>query len=327
MKRLLLLFFFCFSLSFVKAQSSVYHSFPGAGALWRENSGDYNCNCCRDYQVNIDGDTIISGTTYHKLKWAGIIYDSPNPATTGSSGSYWGCQLGSLYSYYYLHNSTSIYYPGAFREDVSNKKVYFIPAGELTDTLLYDFNLSVGDTLPGSYTHPTIVSTDTVSSIDSVLIGSIYHKRFNISQTANPGPAYVSIIEGVGSTFGFLGILMPPFEIQNVLDCFTDTTGIYTTPGSFCTMLSVNISEPSEPEDNVFVYPNPGEGKYKLNINGAAVTDAVLEVKGLLGNTIITMKIKENVTEIDLTNQPKGIYFLRVSDSNGNSAVKKIVKQ
>ena len=75
------------------------------------------------------------------------------------------------------------------------KKVYFFENGN--DTLAYDFNLNIGDTLP--VTCLNVLNNNYVQSIDSVLVGSQYHKRFWISDDNSIN--YASLIEGLNNIF------------------------------------------------------------------------------------------------------------------------------
>ena len=225
----------------------------------------------------------------------------------------------------YLNNYIATFYAGGFREDVLNKRIYFIEPDSTADTLLYDFNLSVGDTLPDSYLSNKMYYKNIVASVDSVLVGSVYHKRFNINEG---GSTYVSLVEGVGSTYGFLGYLAPPFESQNVLDCFKmhDTLAYQPSGGLGCSSLAVTVARLNDLEQAVYVYPNPGSGSFKLSMSflNAGMS---MEVRDVFGKMIMDAKLNSLSTEIDLAVQPAGIYFLKVSDAKGNSVTKKIVKQ
>lgn len=70
---------------------------------------------------------------YHKIQSSGVVYSN----STAFGG--W-CSSSIQYSGYG--------YAGAFRNDSLNKKVYFVKPGMLNDTLFYDFDLQLGDTLP-----------------------------------------------------------------------------------------------------------------------------------------------------------------------------------
>ncbi|MDK2910047.1 MAG: hypothetical protein PWR20_1614 [Bacteroidales bacterium] len=87
---------------------------------------------------------------------------------------------------------------GALKQDSLNNKVYFIPVNQSNDTLLYDYNLKIGDTLEGYLTNGCIMA---INAIDSVLVGDHYRKRWNFN-TCNEGAGY--IIQGMGSDNGLI---------------------------------------------------------------------------------------------------------------------------
>lgn len=321
-KHLLIILFFVYSAG-VEAQSWVYHSFPTDSAKWRERSGDILCNCCNDYELTLTGDTVISSLVFHKIHHTGVNHSIPN--TSYVSGYYWGCWGGSNSLNYLSHNSGSSYI-GAYREDVVAKKVYYIEPGQATDTLLYDFNLAVGDTLPPSYINDTAyimtACLNVVSSIDSVLVGSFYHKRFNISNIMNmpSDSSYVSIIEGVGSTTGLLYQLMGQFERKGELMCFSEQDSVLYPPGAFCAQYNVGFDEIKESQDFI-LYPNPTPGLFQIKTDQEINS---IEVLDIFGRRIYYSE--KNQTEINISTFTNGIYFVRLIDSKGNSVVKKIIK-
>jgi len=105
-----------------------------------------------NYSYTFSGDTLINNLTYHKL-------------TTPFAKPYVG---GSGYR-------------GAIRQDIVAKKVFFIPLREISEKVLYDFTLQVGDTVK---VKPYYSPRDTVQSIDSVLVGNTFRKRWQITYGA-----------------------------------------------------------------------------------------------------------------------------------------------
>lgn len=180
MKKIFILFLF--SISQVFAQTNVYHTFPDSNAHWNIFSAG-GCNFSfvgmqAEYTIQLSGDTNIQSINYHKLSipTRKFTYSSncPNPGI------------------YYSRSE----YVGAVRQDVNAKKVYIIPSNNTTEQLLYDFTMQVGDTLKG---YLSALQNDVVVSIDSVLVGSAYRKRWVVN------PCYqIYLIEGVGSTFGLI---------------------------------------------------------------------------------------------------------------------------
>src|ERR1700722_19006518 len=127
MKKLLLLFILLSSLN-GNAQTSVYHPLPDSNAYWNESfayTPDGSTCVERDYSVFINGDSVVGGKTYKKFY----------------ANSY-ACNCAA-------NCSGSVYYPtelyGLIRQDTANKKVYQYDG--TADVLVYDFNLTVGDSL------------------------------------------------------------------------------------------------------------------------------------------------------------------------------------
>lgn len=178
LKTYYVLFLFYFTLYFdVVAQSNKYHAFPDSNAVWRVDGNDCNMGgiYSSSYQYTIQGDTIIGLYSYHKIYLSGMVSQPCQPPIYSNS-----------------------YFCG-LRQDTISKKVYFARPG-YSDTVLYDFNLHIGDTIHSLYCHwnrPSGYQNRLIiNSIDSVLVGAFYHKRFN---TNSPPSA---IIEGVGGSFG-----------------------------------------------------------------------------------------------------------------------------
>src|ERR1035437_5061123 len=165
MRHLLLGMTVFLTLTVAQGQTDVYHPFPDSNAFWNQHSYSLNFNhtCSTDdyYALFINGDTIIGTNTYHKIYRQGYtVYACWNPPTT------------PVYSYYSAH------YDCAIRQDSLQKKVFhyynYYPS---KDTILYDFNLNVGDTVPLTYAGSYF---ETVSKVDSALVGTKYHKKFTL---------------------------------------------------------------------------------------------------------------------------------------------------
>jgi hypothetical protein len=63
---------------------------------------------------------------------------------------------------------------GALKEDSLNNKTYFVFPGFSNDSLFYDYNLNIGDTLKGYMNGGCNII---ISSIDSVIVGSEFRKK------------------------------------------------------------------------------------------------------------------------------------------------------
>jgi len=77
------------------------------------------------------------------------------------------------------------------------------------------------------------------------------------------------------------------------------------------------------------VYPNPGNGKYFINIENGIGKEAVVNVFNKLGEEILTIEkgmILQGSYEIDLTSFADGVYMLRIQTAT-ESITKRLIKQ
>ena len=74
-----------------------------------------------------------------------------------------------------------------------------------------------------------------------------------------------------------------------------------------------------------FAYPNPSNGKFQFEIDGSPLTkNSKVEIYDLQGKIIYQSVITNAKSNIDLNNQPNGIYFLKFYDGQA-ILTKKIV--
>ncbi len=298
MKRLLLITFL-FIAQFAKGQSTIYHAFPDSNAIWNFNFGMYcffNGTADDYYSITISGDTLINSQTYHKLTTPYIqSYSTGNCAGAVATG-----------------------YKGAIRQDTTNRKVFFIPPSNNTEELLYDFTMQVGDTVSG-YTETQAMPPDIVQSVDSVLVGNTYRKRWNINTCYG-----ITFIEGIGSTFGL--IERSPGCIADaggyIITCFQQNGSIfYPDTITGCQLInSVNPIDKKSTQINIF--PNPSKGDFTIDFNRATIKE--IQLTDLLGN-IIFRKQTENQTKINLFNPYSGTFILIIIDKDNNTTYRKII--
>lgn len=128
-----------------------------------------------------NGDTTINNFVYKKLYYSGFssVHGLPRKPVSG--------------------------YYSAIRNDTINKKILYAPAGyDAANTgnglILYDFNLTVGDSIGYNY---STSKKDIVTSIDNVVYCNRAHRRFNSESGEN------TIIEGIGSVSGLFPLVSP----------------------------------------------------------------------------------------------------------------------
>jgi hypothetical protein len=291
MKKLLLfLVIFVSTFSQVKSQTSVYHPFPDSNAVWNFN---YTLYCFTDggstyenYSILMSGDTVINSQTYHKLNTPYV--EAVVSSTCGTN--------------------TSTGYKGAIRQDIANKKVFYIYPSDSIEQLLYDFNLQIGDSIIGFLASLTFPA-DTVESIDSVIVGVDYRKRWKINSFY---PFY--IIEGIGSTYGLVENYpsftdMPYYYLicfkQNEQALYPDTT-IYCD-----VILTVQQNPPNN--FSISISPNPFRASAQLIIKGnPKIKNAELKIYNALGECISSKIMNGESAIIERENLPGGIYFYQL---------------
>jgi hypothetical protein len=85
----------------------------------------------------------------------------------------------------------------------------------------------------------------------------------------------------------------------------------------------VGIKEPQE--SKILLYPNPATDKITLEISGET-TESNLAIVNIDDQELITCQITKPKTQIDISNLPGGVYFVRLTKDR-TVAVGKIVKQ
>jgi len=91
---------------------------------------------------------------------------------------------------------------------------------------------------------------------------------------------------------------------------------------SIPTSIGQNYSDDSD----IFIYPNPTNGKSKINVNSSSISK--IEIYNLQGGKVFTMEKNHQQTldEIDISDLSKGIYLVKISDG-GKYYSKKLIVQ
>ncbi len=284
MKKLLLLNLIAVTFS-MKAQTSVYHPFPDSNAVWNFHLEWYcfaNGTADEYYSITFSGDTIISNQTYHKLNTPFV-----RSFSTGICG-------GSL-----------IGYKGAIRQDTAARKIFFVPPSDSTEQLLYDFNMQVGDTIHGYLDYFGLPST--IQFIDSILIGSTFRKRWNLSCYG------IQIIEGIGNTYGLIEYLpgcamdFPDYT----LTCFSQNEEpLYPDMTSNCELIT-SVKSVSAKIIVSTLFPNPFNSTATLSLS-SDFEKAELKIYNALGKQVRQQNINSLSMTINRDKLSNGVYFYQV---------------
>jgi hypothetical protein len=268
------------------------------------------------FQYYAAGDTLIESNIHKKIYCPYVIFDSISCATS---------------TYYFVPPSKG--YVGALRDDSINNRAFFVLPNTTNDSLLYDYNLNVGDTMKGYITqYPYGISHLVVLSVDSVLINGQYRKRWNFAPDSNPQHDSTYIIEGIRSSSG----LIEPLNTYAVdltlryLVCITDSKGTLFTSGYNsaygCNLITVGIKEISNENDLISIFPNPAISEIQVIGNQSTVIS--IDIYNMLGEMVFPARITDNRSPItiNVSALPSGMYFLEIKSEKGVT-VKKFIKE
>ncbi len=232
-------------------------------------------------QIYCQGDTLLEGYIYNKLYEFGLQETMTRYDTVPS------------------------HYIGAVREN-DNKQVMFWGISDTAFTVIYDFNLSIGDTI--SMENEVFIA----ESIDSVEICGRYHKRY-VQRIFN-GQFSETLIEGVGYSGGFLGYFWGfpggAFESYLRLKCYTEWDNQLCLD---CKLLLVTNDRTRT--SYIQVYPNPVTRGQSVHITfNQPLKYPRIEIYNTLGQQV-DMCIPEEDVQIDAPDRV-GLYFVRVVDGD-----------
>lgn len=302
-----ILLIFTILASTVLAQTTIYHPFPDSNGVWNEEGarivGGLTTKAHWQQRFFINGDTTINAT-YHKIYCKRIE------------------ELTSIVSFCSneIPGIPVLSYFGAIRQDTIDRKVYFLSPGSTNDTLLYDFNLSIGDTLPPSWRNQIAMI---VTHIDSIFDGTGYRKYFSLSDAVHYDS--LAIIEGIGSTRGLFYWLNEQYQASNELRCLKqDSLILYSDACPYACDMATNLNDISEKRYIASISPNPLHSTASLKLN-FDFGKAILRVYDTIGNLVWNQEITYPTTEIQRGQQKNGIYFFCITNEAGQVVTKKIL--
>ena len=285
---------------------------PAPGAIWDNTIANFwdtpiPLESIQRFEYN--GDTVINSLEYGKLyrTWHASYY-----------------RVG-LCDFMGLNPTQGFEYYCAIRSDVNNR-VYLIRAGDTSEILIYDFSVSIGDSMHiinsvfDSYAH--------IINIDSMLIAGNYRKTFEIS-----GGYYFNDfwIEGIGSTLGLFAtssLLYPEFT-DYYLTCYQENNiPIYIASSdecSWCTLVT-NLKNLSN-EKKIIIEPNPVISESIIRCS-SYISPMILSIYNLVGAKVFQAKIS-NSDQISIHREDftAGLYILEIVDNCNRSYHERFIVQ
>ncbi|MGB3078482.1 MAG: T9SS type A sorting domain-containing protein [Saprospiraceae bacterium] len=251
-----------------------------------------------DVLIQLDGDTIISSTEYHRVLKTGL-------ATT-----------------YYIQSGDTTYhgpiheYLDPIRE--TDQLIYAYDRAADQEYILYDFGAAIGDTLKSGH-----CVRDTVISIDTIYLGDKPRKRFHLPHA---NAEISTLVEGVGSTFGFYWQtcnVIPDPQIK--LQCFSqDGAYIQFDPNYDCSGL-IAANEVIQ-KDRFSIHPNPFTDEFEIHFSDDLQQDISISIVNMLGAVVFEKQLRAPgpVERIATGDIPAGLYIICVHDKQGITSYKMI---
>lgn len=255
----------------------------------------------------MSGDTIIDSMLYYKINQRNIklpgVLNNPNIRL-------WNINFN---------------YPYLFREDIENKKV-FVRSGK-SESLLYDFNLKVGDIMPDN-------SSFRLIKIDSVEINSGIRKRFTFQSAFAD---YTAVwIEGVGNTaHPFINYMyvVGQQDINQLLCAYQNDNIIYEncilSKSETKLVECIDYYNSETGYQNVEINgckisPNPTNGKVNISLpNGTLNSIRVIDVNGRVLRDY-RYDLTESTVSIDISSFASGVYYCVVATEHETGTYKVI---
>lgn len=93
-------------------------------------------------------------------------------------------------------------------------------------------------------------------------------------------------------------------------DLYTDTVVFE----NYITVLPVTVIKDKVEINQVYIFPNPGNGLFFINLNYEDTDDLNVKVYYILGEKVLNYSFTNirNQISLDLTNQESGIYFIKI---------------
>lgn len=239
-------------------------------------------------QIYCKGDTVINNQEYYKLFQNKLILEPQ----------------GDL-----IPDTLIGLYLGAIR-NAENKQVIFKSLFEDTPTVIYDFNLSIGDTIKG------FLENFIIDDIDSVEYCGIYRKRY-IQELRTPLEEI--LIEGIGYSNGLLGYFYPfkNGESTRVLKCYTEVEN-YECP------TCENLLSTATYETETIIYPIPAESSIAIKSSTPISQMRIISISGteaISSNYNNQLFIQECIEDIS-----PGVYLIEIVFFDSTKKTSVIIK-
>ncbi len=306
-KALQLLAFFLLALSQLSAQ---YIPLVEEDKFWIYSvdlGGDFPA-VVSSHAITFRGEVVLNSLTYKKvyrLELKGRNHCPPNQSP---------CFLPDV-----PYETESIDHISYIREDTIERKVYQLPLSGMGEELIFDFSLSLGDSLNQElfdFITTGATGTEPIGIVDSINVVDVFEKDRTVLYSTGVrnfiGLAVVQqilLIEGIGLESH--GVFLRPFS--TLLD--------FCESSMFDCHLILS-EEKLEPKTKFNISPNPSKDLFHISMAEESIQSIrIYSLSGQLKQEFF------NTHTLDLSDFANGIYFLELISKEKERFVKKIVKE
>lgn len=193
-------------------------------------------------------------------------------------------------------------FDGLYRDDTVEKKVFYIPKGNLDEVDLYNFSLSKGDTISYLLRRKMPEEYDGEGIIDSISFDNVYRKvrkvlYFQSKSLYFPFNTFsIEVIEGIGLKCDFCeGTL----EQCNIISNTNDARNMQA--------------------DKIEIYPNPASDYIKLQTSKTLSNVEIIDQNG-------KVVLNDRALEINVGSLHAGMYFVKCLSNENASYFGKFIK-
>lgn len=280
--------------------------------------------------THVTGDIGTNGTTdsakgYNPLLVTGTIH----PVADGSTGT---CAVDLLNVYTYLNTlpvDIELLYPAEFGHNlVLTPHTYLLDAAtELTDTVFLNAKGNVNAVfviqISGAF------STSTHSQI--MLINGTQAKnvfwKIDGATSITDSSVFKGTIVCNGAISLNTGVTLDGRALITTGELTSDAITAIIPPG--CSTITTEISDSEIENENsaLSIYPNPFTNLINIKINGSLISKCEFKVYNVLGAEVMNSTVTEQLTTLETSDLPPGIYSYKVIDNNKTIQSGRLISQ
>ncbi len=316
------------------AYTPFFVKFNQAGeAIWAETTvNNYHAGAVA-VEIDVNGDLLVAGN--HLLN--SIFFDAHEQTNSGQWDGFVAKKTGIpvTETYSVTFNVTDDLEPeitltGYGTQTATNGTTFFTDVTETPDPGI-EFTAELANY--ETYVDNVIVDGDKIVNITLVPITTTYSVTFNITDDLEPEIT----LTGYGTQTATDGttIFTDVAETPNPGIEFTAELANYETyvdnvivDGNEIVNITLTLVDIQDIQNNnINIYPNPSNGIFTVTNPQGFKNLMGLEITDITGKIIFSKDVASNVsTKIDISNQPAGIYFIKINTETGIYTKKLIIQ-